>query len=94
MQARGGIFFVKKKIGADNVPWIRLMLDARQASRLHRRPPRVRLGSGRAMASLDLSDAALEWQTGVGGVTEVPVYGGSVDVDDAFYNARVPELAS
>ena len=93
-KAHCGMFFVKKKVGDDGVPWIRLILDARQACELHRRPPKVQLGSGRAICHLDMADCSLGQQCGVGGIAEAPVFAGSVDVNDAFYNFSVPELAS
>lgn len=94
VKARCGVFFVKKKVGSDGVEWIRLVLDARQACFLHRHPPKVYLGSARAMAEVDMSEEALGSCGGTGGVVDSSVFAAGADVDDSFYNFCVPELAS
>ena len=94
VKAHAGLFFVKKKIGADGVPWIRMVVDARQACRCHRRPPTVFFGSSRAMAELDLSDECLTTMGGFESVAGISLTGSDADVNDAFYNFKCDELAS
>ncbi|CAK0875589.1 unnamed protein product, partial [Prorocentrum cordatum] len=88
LKAKIGIFFVKKKDPA----WIRLIIDARQANRCHRAPPKTKLGSVGGFCELDLSDSALRDLGGFGPVAEV--WGGTSDVDDCFYQMLVEELGS
>ncbi|CAK0813842.1 unnamed protein product, partial [Prorocentrum cordatum] len=88
LKAKIGIFFVKKKDPA----WIRLIIDARQANRCHRAPPKTKLGSVGGFCELDLSDSAFRDLGGFGPVAEV--WGGTSDVDDCFYQMLVEELGS
>ncbi|CAK0826815.1 unnamed protein product [Prorocentrum cordatum] len=88
LKAKIGIFFVKKKDPA----WIRLIIDAMQANRCHRAPPKTKLGSVGGFCELDLSDSALRDLGGFGPVAEV--WGGTSDVDDCFYQMLVEELGS
>ncbi|CAK0858852.1 unnamed protein product [Prorocentrum cordatum] len=88
LKAKVGIFFVKKKDPA----WIRLIIDARQANRCHKTPPKTRLGSVGGFCELDLSDTALRDLGGFGGIAEI--WGGTSDVDDCFYQMLVEELGS
>ncbi|CAK0838714.1 unnamed protein product [Prorocentrum cordatum] len=88
LKAKIGIFFVKKKDPA----WIMLIIDARQANRCHRAPPKTKLVSVGGFCELDLSDSALRDLGGFGPVAEV--WGGTSDVDDCFYQMLVEELGS
>eukprot|EP00974_Lingulodinium_polyedra_P087776 8511960-Lingulodinium_polyedra.AAC.1 len=73
---------------------IRLIVDARQANCCHQSPPRTRLGSVGALSEMDLSDEVQELYGGTGEVCEIEVRGSACDVDDCFYQFRVPEVAS
>ena len=94
VKAKAGLFFVKKKLGADGIPWIRLVVDARQACACHQRPPKVFLGSSRAISEIDMSTETLEHLGGCGGVAELPIFAADTDVNDSFYNFSVPQLGS
>ena len=85
IRSRAALFFVAKKDGT-----LRLIVDGREASMLHRRPPSVGLGSAAAMSSIDLSDAALNQCTASGRV----VHGASLDLQQAFYQVTWPEVVS
>ena len=87
-RAFAGLFFVKKKDGA-----IRLIVDARQANRYHKRPPKTCLGSGGAMVGLDLSDECLLETAGAGCVSEVEICGSPGDVIDGFFHFKNESVA-
>ncbi len=80
IRSRVGLFFVEKK--GDQ---IRLVVDAREASRLHHSPPHVALGSAGALAELDLSKDALDACGVTASAPEVKLFGGSLDLSDSFY---------
>jgi len=61
IKAKVGLFFVKKKKPTE----IRMVVDARQANRCHRRPPVTRLSSANALVELDMSSEGLDVE-GVG----------------------------
>eukprot|EP00973_Karenia_brevis_P043831 6070761-Karenia_brevis.AAC.1 len=71
-----------------------MIVDARQANRSHRKPPKVQLGSVRAMAELDLSEGSLQSLGGFGAVSEIHPTAGDTDVDDSFYNFSCRQTAS
>lgn len=83
-----GLFFVHKK---DN---IRLIVDGRQASACHRKPPRARLGGPRALAEIGLSDETLTTAGGFGSVSEIAVHASGADVKDSFFQFSLRPLAS
>ena len=87
IRARAGIFFVTKKDGS-----LRMVVDGREPSSFHRRPPHTGLGSAAAISTLDLSPAALD-------VTHPPghpraVHGASADLKQGFYQLTWPEMGS
>ena len=83
IRSRVGLFFVHKKHDQ-----IRLIVDAREASRFHRAPPHVALGSAAALSGLDLSDCSLQ-AAGFDFTASAPtLYGASVDLQDSFYQFR------
>ena len=84
---RVGCFFVAKKNGD-----IRLVIDGREPSAFHQRPPHVELGSAGAISFLDLSDDALI----ADGVdpTDVDFSINGVDLKDGFYQFVDQDLAS
>ena len=75
VKAKAGMFFVRKR-GSTQTDAIRLVIDARQACACHRRPPKVQLGSARAMCDLDLSDEVLRDLGGCGGLPPYSVKAG------------------
>ena len=93
LKARAGLFFVKKKPGADGKEQIRMIVDCRQANYFHKLPPRTRLGSTAALSEVDLSTESLI-HAGVGDLAAIDVRTSTADVDDAFYQIGVPEVAS
>ena len=60
LKAHVGLFVVKKKVGANGIPWQRLIIDARVTNVCHRPPPTTRLASTGGMVELDLADARLK----------------------------------
>ena len=72
-----------------------MVVDARRANILQRRPPPVRLGSATAISELDLSDAALS-MGGFGGVASVHFRFAAADGDvrDAYYQYDITALGS
>ena len=88
-KAAVGFFTVKKKCGMQ-----RLIVDAREANRNHRRPPTTRLSTVAGLADLDLSQGL----AGLGPRVEIPASSlpsmAAGDVGDCFYNFSVEALAS
>ena len=101
IHARCGIFFVWKS----GRKGIRLIIDARESNGYHRRPPKAYLGSGGAIAEMQIDSA-------FGGFAEVSVPvgedgssvafgrrefwrldGATGDVSDAFYQFSVEHMA-
>ena len=78
IKARVGMFFAAKKNGSQ-----RLIIDGREASSLHRRPPHSPLGSSAAVAGYDLSPQRLALE----GLTpqDVDLHGAGTDMVDGFY---------
>jgi len=78
IRGRIGAFCVGKKDGS-----LRLVLDGREPSSLHRRPPHNALGSAGALAGLDLSDQALAAE----GVdpSSANIHAAGLDPKDGFY---------
>ena len=70
-----------------------MVFDARFANLCHRRPPGTVLGSGSAIASLDLREYALEL-VGFGGLAQLQSSRADADVQDALYQYDVHELGS
>lgn len=89
IKARVGLFFVHKKDSN-----IRLIVDGRQASACHHKPPRARLGGPRALAEIDLSDETLTTAGGFGGISEIAVHASGADVKDSFFQFSLRPLAS
>jgi len=84
MRARASIFFVWKK---DRT--VRTVIDGREPSSLHRRPPHTSLGLAGALSSLDLS--------GLAEPQEEPsrdAHGASANLRQGFYQLLWPEMAS
>ncbi|CAK0814825.1 unnamed protein product, partial [Prorocentrum cordatum] len=86
IRAQIGAFFVAKKDGM-----LRLVIDGREASSLHRRPPHSALGSAGAQAGPALSPSALR-RAGLAD-TEVDPRGAGVDLRDGFYQFVDDDLA-
>eukprot|EP00972_Heterocapsa_arctica_P043067 6349438-Heterocapsa_arctica.AAC.1 len=87
IRARAGLFFVTKKDGS-----LRMVVDGREPSSFHLRPPHTGLGLAAAISSLDLSAAALD-------ATHPPglprdVHGDSADLRQGFYQLTWPEMGS
>ena len=87
IKARVAIFFVGKKVNC-----LRMVLDAREANSLHRRPPHTGLGSAGALALLDLSAQALAADGRL--PEELRLHGSGVDIMDGYYQFKVPQLGS
>ena len=87
-KASASLFFVHKKDGN-----IRMVIDARYTNACHRRPPPTVLGSGSAIASMDLSDFVLDMGS-FGGTATFSSHQSDSDVKDAFYQYDVHELGS
>ena len=87
IKARVGMFFAAKKNGSQ-----RLIIDGREASSLHRRPPHSSLGSSAAVASYDLSPQRLALE----GLTpqDVDLHGAGTDMVDGFYQLLWREMGS
>ena len=86
LKASVGLFFVKKKSGD-----IRMVVDARVANALHRRPPRAVLGTAASLSELDLGfDADLPPDSD-GHVVGFDFHGSAADVRDGFYQFSVRE---
>ncbi|CAK0861131.1 unnamed protein product, partial [Prorocentrum cordatum] len=81
-RARASIFFVGKKDGS-----LRMVIDGREPSALHRRPPRTELGSAAALSGLCL-DADLLGSDGQG------YHGASADLRQGFYQMQWLEIGS
>ena len=88
IRARVAPFFVGKKDGH----WLRLVIDGREPSSLHHRPPHVDLGSPAALAELDFSDD--KFHSVNIDPTLVDLHGASADLQDGFYQFSIPEIAS
>ncbi|CAK0861936.1 unnamed protein product [Prorocentrum cordatum] len=86
IRGRIGAFCVGKKDGS-----LRLALDGREPSSLHRRPPHAALGSAGALAGLDLSDQALRSQ-GVDPLA-ADIHAAGLDLKDGFYQFANDDLA-
>ena len=85
--ARVALFFVGKKDGG-----LRMVVDGREPSALHRPPPHVNLGSAGAIAQLDLSDdmlglCDLDWDS-------ADFHAAGADLEDGFHQFTEEELAS
>ena len=78
IRGRIGAFCVGKKDGS-----LRLVLDGREPSSLHRRPPHTALGSAGALAGLDLSDQDLA-AAGVDPAS-ADIHAAGLDLKDGFY---------
>ena len=83
-RSRASIFFAKKKDGTQ-----RMVIDGREPSSLHSRPPHVGLGSASAVSSLDIS--GLMTVTAAGFTS--PVHGASADLRQGFYQMQWLEMA-
>ena len=83
IRSRVGLFFVEKKHNQ-----IRLVVDAREASRLHHAPPHVALGSAAALAEQDWSDARLAAAASGHLASPARIFGGSLDLTDSFYQFK------
>ena len=81
-RARASIFFVGKKDGT-----LRMVIDGREPSALHRRPPRTELGSAAALSSLCLDSDVL-------GVGDAGYHGASADLCQGFYQMQWLEVGS
>ena len=77
LRARVALFFAAKKDGT-----LRMIVDAREASAMCRRPPRTALGSASAVASLDLCDEVI---TEAFGDEKVETPGASAGLRQGFY---------
>ena len=86
LRARAALFFVAKKDGT-----LRMIVDAREASAMCRRPPRTALGSASAVASLDLCDEVI---TEAFGDEKVEIHGASADLRQGFYQLHWKEMGS
>ncbi|CAK0843119.1 unnamed protein product, partial [Prorocentrum cordatum] len=86
IRGRIGAFCVGKKDGS-----LGLVLDGREPSSLHRRPPHAALGSAGALAGLDLSDQALRPQGVDPQAADVRAAG--LDLKDGFYQFANDDLA-
>ena len=84
---RVGCFFVAKKNGD-----IRLVIDGREPSAFHQRPPHVELGSAGAISFLDLSDDAFVCDGVDPSTLDLSISG--VDLKDGFYQFVDQDLAS
>eukprot|EP00971_Amphidinium_carterae_P157506 3122585-Amphidinium_carterae.1 len=84
-----GLFFVEKKRPGE----IRMVVDARCANQLHKRPPVAKLGTPSCYFDLDLS--AFGSPGGYGGVFEqsTQLHGNEADVKDCLWNFRVDALS-
>ena len=89
VRGRIGIFFVKKKDGSQ-----RLIIDAREANRLHKRPPHSWLGTVGALKRLDLSDSAISDACGGALPSDLSPCGASIDLWNGFYQFRNRALGS
>ena len=87
IKASIGLFFVKKKDPA----FIRMVVDGRIPNFCHRPPPIARLGSGANFTDIDLSEEMLAEK--LGELSEPAGYGIEMDVSDAFYQFKTPEVA-
>ena len=87
IKASIGLFFVKKKDPA----YIRMVVDGRIPNFCHRPPPVTRLGSGANFTDIDLTDEMLT--TKLGSLSEPAGFGIEMDVSDAFYQFKTPEVA-
>jgi len=79
-----GLFTVTKKGG----PWQRLVLDARIANHLHRRPPYAPLATPSAFENVDLADSSL-----IGDPLSCHPTGCGVDFQDGFYQFVFDQVA-
>lgn len=80
-RSRASIFFVKKKDRTQ-----RMVIDGRESSALHRRPPHTDLGSASAIASLDIGGLLHDGDDGV--------FGASADLKQCFYQLQWKQIAS
>ena len=87
IKSKIGIFFVKKKRPGE----IRMVIDARQACRYHKRPPVTRLASAGALIDVDLAEE-IEPE-GVGSICGWDLHGQEADVADCFWNFTIDSLA-
>ena len=87
IKARASLFFVTKKNDQ-----LRLVVDGREASSLHKRPPSIGLGSASAVASVDLSDDAL--QAASSARQPAQVFGASADLRQGFYQMTWLQMGS
>ena len=81
IQARASLFFVGKKDGS-----LRLVVDGREASSLHRRPPHASLGSATAVSAIDFTSA--------GSRRSVSAWGASADLLQGFYQMTWKRMGS
>ena len=86
IRARAALFFVEKKDLS-----LRLVVDGREASALHRRPPSVGLGSAAALSGIDLSPSAMK---AAGARPGDPVFGASADLRQGFYQMTWLDMGS
>ena len=84
-----GVFFVRKKLDQ-----IRMVLDCRPVNQLHRPPPKSRLATPGALATLNLAEewSQLSSQTGV--APTMSVAGASIDLQDGYYQFECENLSS
>ena len=88
-KASVGLFFVKKKRPGE----IRMVVDARQANRLHKPPPSTRLGTAGSYVDLDLSGDDHE-DFGFGPLaSDFEPAGAEADVCDCFWNWSIDPLS-
>ena len=81
-RARASIFFVGKKDGT-----LRMVIDGREPSAMHRRPPRTELGSAAALSGLCLdADVLTDGDSGY--------HGASADLRQGFYQMQWLEVGS
>ena len=72
----------------------RLIIDAREANRLHKRPPHSWLGTVGAFKRLDLSDSAISDACGGALPSDLSPCGASIDLWNGFYQFRNRALGS
>eukprot|EP00438_Fugacium_kawagutii_P017101 Skav204591 [mRNA] locus=scaffold672:132020:137458:- [translate_table: standard] len=88
IKSKVGLFFVKKK----DPNYIRMVVDARIPNFHHRAPPITRLGSGVNFGELDLSQDSINHFLPDLSNDDVG-FGNELDVADAFYQFKVPQMA-
>ncbi|CAK0812480.1 unnamed protein product, partial [Prorocentrum cordatum] len=82
-RARASIFFIGKKDGSS----LRMVIDGREPSSMHRRPPRTELGSAAALSGLCLDSGQLC-------ASDDGCHGASADLRQGFYQMQWLEIGS